>query len=203
MAVSNSNATEGEWTAEQLEAYKVEVRIENAVRRRLQDILASGGMSSDGVAKEVLFWLPAEFIAWYEELFLKAVVLKGRQALGVGSEGAGGDREADLGRAKVDSKEYKGKVVGAGKGGAGKRFWRGEWIVKDQGAFDRLRQVEWELKSLVLGFHVFHGYDWSKGEGLVGKITERPMEKGRVRRVCGDCGKIMKIEWGRCPFHEG
>lgn len=199
-------------TVQDVEDIKREARIENEVRRRLQDVLSAGGMASEGVAKEVLFWLPADFLDWYRDLFLKALEIRGRQALGVGSEGQGGDRKADLGKAIIDEKEYKGKRVGAGKGGASKRYYNGEWIIKDEDALDNLKMVNLGLQHIRMGFTTVIATPFGKSEDRkeggqtlvprVGVIVEKIMEKGRVRKVCDDCGKLMKGEFKRCPYHD-
>jgi hypothetical protein len=184
-------------------------RIENQVRRRLQDVLSSAGMSSDGVAKEVLFWMPSEFVDFYSDLFLRALELKGRSALSTGGSGAGGDRVAELGKAVVNEKEYKGKRVGAGAGGLGKRFYRGEWIIKDEKAFGLLGEVNEALMATLvgsLGFLTTLGMI-ERTKAPLGTIIHQEMDgkrngEGKLRRICGDCRKLMKAEWMRCPFHE-
>ena len=183
-----------------IEQIKAEARIENQVRRRLQDVLSSGGMGSDGVAKEVLYWLPAEFIDWYRDLFLQALVLPNDST---DRRSRRSDRDSELGRTKVDEKEWKGKALAGGAGGRGKGRFNGEWIVKDEVALDKLRDVNQSLRDLVLGvmIHVDR-HNWGVNGCKVGVIAERIMEKGRIRRVCEDCGKLMKVEYRRCPFHE-
>lgn len=184
---------------EMLKGLRDEARIENEVRTRLQVVLSAAGMSSDGVAKEVLYWLPAEFLRWYRDLYLRAL------ALGDGSDrGRQSQRTSDLGKAIVDEKEYKGKRVGAGKGGGPGGRYRGEWIVKDEEALEELGRINKELLMIL--------YEGIQGRTefvkKVGAIVDREMEgkrkgrEGRIRRVCGDCNKLMATEWKRCPFHE-
>lgn len=174
--------------------------IENEVRRRLQDILGSAGLSSDGVAKEVLYWLPAEFLEWYKELFLKALQLNQEQG-----KGRVNQKKADLGRVLVDEKEHKGRMIGAGAGGQkGGSVRGGAWVIRDEEALEELGRVNKEL--LLMYIEGLQGRD--KFVKRIGVIVDRAMEgkrrgegEGRIRRVCGDCNKLMATEWKRCPFH--
>lgn len=185
--------------SKKIRAYIQELRqaglVENEIRIRLQNILSSAGMSSDGVAKEVLFWLPSEFLDFYRDLYLKALEIRGRSAYDTSK---GGDVQV----AKVDSKT-RGDTPNVLGGNAGKRFFKGEWIIKDERALSELSRInEWLVRIVWGAFDAEILRSQAEAYREVGKITVRTgMDKGNSRRVCGDCGKLMKNEWLRCPFH--
>lgn len=120
----------------------LEQRIEGEVRRRLTDRLASAGVGTDGVAREVLYLLPQEFVEAYRLVMMRALKLPG----GVpGSEGeqVGVDQGRILAEGPTPSR-YRGTEKGLGmkrQGGGGKRWKNTGWIVRDE----RWLQIKTEL----------------------------------------------------------
>lgn len=110
------------------------------VRRRLQEILTRSGVDEGRVALEVLYWLPEEFIKDYIQLFQKA--------LSLGDENHGAGEEAKAGKAKVSSKR-RGKPKSMAAQGGGKKYYKGEWVVKDDNAFEVKRRVDRKLRRVV------------------------------------------------------
>lgn len=131
-------------------ALSEEERIENQVRIRVAEALSSAGMDEIGVAKEVLFWLPGDFVEYYRHLFLRGVKL-----------GDGPDRSVDEGqiKAKVNgglktringSRNEEGEYTPGSAGGAaaGKRY-RNAWTVRDEAALAEKRRVDRGLRKLM------------------------------------------------------
>ncbi|MGH9907126.1 MAG: hypothetical protein ACRD8U_16265, partial [Pyrinomonadaceae bacterium] len=127
------------------------------------------------------------------------------QGVGANSLGAGngdedstramssGDRAAErLGKAKVDMR-LKGTEKGNGLAGGGGKRYRNTWIIKDEKAMQRLGEVDKMLRALV-------GRGKGGSQGITG-LTEKSMGNAGMMKVCNGCGKIMKKEWMRCPFH--
>jgi hypothetical protein len=177
--------------------------VDDEVRRRLQQRLASGGVRQREVAFEVMWWLPREFVEAYERLFLRALSL-GDEGVNPGGDGV------DEGRivAKVKA-GLRGKAGSMAAQGGGKRY-KTEWIVKDERALEVKARVDRRLRRLVDGVwdqvlkesrgstpgetHGSRG--GSGGEG----IELREMGKGKVRKVCRECGKMMRDDFVRCPY---
>lgn len=182
-------------------------RIENEVRTRLQAVLARAGMDEEGVAKEVLFWLPDDFLAYYRDLFLRCLVL---------AESTPGNGKDD-GRliAKVPGR-LRGTAKGLAAHGGGKRY-RQVWSIRDEKAMEEKRRVDRGLRKLmereggrrsvmesdtkVAGRGETpgeNGRDRSQGEQ--GGYVERVMSGGKARRIHRGCGRVMSDDWSRCPF---
>lgn len=198
-------------------------RIEDQVRLRLQSRLVSAGVRRGDVALEVLFWLPDSFMQEYQDLFMRAL------RLGDEGTGAGKDEGRLLTRQRADGKEVgeegKNGIVlkqGEHKGASPQKKYKTEWVVKDEQALEVKKRVDRRLEGLISrvwrqvmeaeGERENAGHDeqssWgnprgeshgSRGGDRLGKIVERKMGD-QVRRVCRDCGKLMKGEWAQCPY---
>lgn len=186
--------------------------IEDQVRLRLQARLAAAGVAEGDVAKEVLFWLPMEFVREYEQLWARALELGDRSSLGAMS--------GDEGRSvkKVKSSLHTRRGRGEARGGGGK-VYRGEWIVKDEIALEIKKRVDRRLKGIVQGVtdqvlrekglrKALRGRANIPGEethgstpGSLGEdVLEVVGEGSRARKRCQRCGRIAKGEWVRCPY---
>lgn len=165
--------------------------IEGQVRRRLADALQSRGWAQDQIALEVLYWLPPVFLNWYRDTYMKSLnLVASTQAKSGAGQGTTGDEAAV--KAKVAGK-YKGKRVGAGVGGAGKRWVEPPRVIKDEKLGEVLGRVNRLLERI--------GESQGRLGEQVGRIVKRDIA-GRRRRVCDECGKFMKDEFLRCPYHE-
>jgi len=152
---------------------KMDPQVENQVRRRVADALASAGVSPGIVSREVLFMLPAEFVQLYVELFDQALI-ENVSASGMGREGdkanpvrrvlrTGALRDKGKGGRRVLVQETDGHrgekttrwvvkdsrraVVQVGAGG-GKRKYKDYWVVKDEQAFEVKRALDRRLRRL-------------------------------------------------------
>ena len=169
---------------------------DEAVRRRIQEILVSAGVGERRVALEVLFWLPQEFVKAYEILFHRALHL-----------GDGDDQEKageDEGRikAKVPSRLRGTKRgLGMGVGGAGGRY-KNEWVVKDEEALAIKNEVDRILRGVVRRAETNLVRVSQGSTPGVGELVEFGVNgEGREsKKRCRDCGKIAKGDWARCPY---
>lgn len=124
--------------------------VEDQVRRRLQDRLVSAGVRRGDVALEVLYWLPSEFLDEYSRLFLKALSLPG-------DSGATGRDDNVVAKVKggigpKGAKRGERGTAGSMRAlGGGKRYYKGEWIVKDEIALEIKERVDRRLRGLVVG----------------------------------------------------
>lgn len=169
-----------------------EERIEVEVRRRLAAALRSNGWGDEGVAREVLYWLPPRFVAWYGELSDEALNLTGASAAKSGAGQRTTGDEAEI-KAKVAAR-YRGKRVGSGVGGGGKKYVRVPEVVRNERKFE----VKGEVDRFLLRIADSGGRLCTE---RVGEVKVRDIG-GRRRKVCDECGKLMNSEWLRCPFHE-
>lgn len=155
----------------------VEDRIENEVRRRVQDLLSAAGVDSDRVGLEVLYWLPSEFMRYYRDLFERALKLDGGEGTAKGMvqyarlkkeamERYGDGTEEGSDQVKVDAyiethmtpnivsgegskSKYRGVRTMLGGGGKGK--YKNAWTVGDDQAFEEKGRVDRELMRLAQG----------------------------------------------------
>lgn len=208
-------------------AREVRDEVADKVRVRLQEILNSAGVDQGRVGIEVLYWMPAEFVRLYEELFMRGL------HLGDGDDGekAGEDEGRIVAKVKSDRRGKKGSMAAQG---GGKRY-KTEWIVKDEKALEIKRRVDRKLVELLrrelrMGWGEKKSQvretmkkDVERGEGFLtgrdfvealqgnqthGSIPGEqrgdlvPMSNGRglIKYRCRDCGKIAASDWVRCPF---
>lgn len=164
-------------------ARTVEDQVEDQVRRRITDLLASAGVSRSRINLEVLYMLPPEFVRMYVDLF--------DRALGDPISRAG-DGGKDEGRIKASGKS-KDPMRARSRAGAqgGKRFVAGSWPVKSEAALEEKRKLD---RSLVRGVERALRAAGSMGAGKKGSSKLDPPR-------CGTCGRIQSNDWLRCPFH--
>ncbi len=110
--------------------------IEREVQRRVANVLASAGVPQGQLNLEVLFMLPPEFVRAYTRLFDRALL-----------ESVKGGKGPDHGTPKKVDPKWKGKIVGAGAGGAGKRY-RTHWLIRDEQAFRAKGSIDRKLRRL-------------------------------------------------------
>jgi hypothetical protein len=149
--------------------------LDEALTRRLTEIMSSAGVDSSRASLEVLYLLPREFLRGYAELFERALKL---------GEGGGGARggEGEL------EKRAAGRAVDKGKrpmlgGGSGAKRYKEYWVVKDEGALNLKTRVDKRLRGL--------------GREVMLELSEgKDSEGSRIR--CGRCGRIMSKDWNFC-----
>lgn len=197
-----------------VEGIKENVRIENLVRSRVQALLSNAGLPEAGVAKEVLYWMPQEFVEWYGALFLQAVKLdgRGRQSDGREENVKGGVTGALKKKKGETAEEYNRRAAGRPDGGkiavktTGKKY-KVAWTIKDEEAARLKGDLDKALVRIaMLGKGVGELQKFvRRTQGVIGKIVEREGGKNHGSRpgvFCEDCGKAMSGDWRRCPFHD-
>lgn len=125
----------------------IEAIVEDQVRRRLTDRLSSGGVGTEGVAREVLYWLPQQFVEAYRMLMLRALSL-GDGVPGAEFGGAGVDEGRILAEGATPSR-YRGTEQGLGMGSGGGKRWRNTgWVVKDERALALKQGIDARLMEI-------------------------------------------------------
>lgn len=135
--------------------------IEEEVRRRLADRLASAGVDQGRVSLEVLYMLPPEFVREYTRLFHKAL----REDLAGNGGGMGKDegqikKKAGVVKRHRRVRAEKGEdgyeegedraVPGSDRGAqAGGKRYKNHWIVKDETALEVKVRVDRKLVRLI------------------------------------------------------
>lgn len=118
--------------------------IENEVRRRLSDALASAGVANGRISLEVLFMLPPDFVRAYTKLFDAAlredIVRPGGSGPGVRDENI---RKAVKGTLRTR------KPFRAGARSEGGKRYKLHWIVRDEHAFKVKASIDRKLARLV------------------------------------------------------
>jgi hypothetical protein len=162
-----------------------EDRIEEAVRQRLTNAAAAAGVDRGRIELEIVWMLPPEFIRMYRDLFSRAL------ADPVSPQSDGGK---DKGRIRASGKPgdaMKARSMGGAAGG--KRFVKGAWPIRDERALEMKNRLDRKilaalretLDTLVLS------------EGMRASSSG----SGSVLIRCGDCGRFLKTDWARCPYH--
>ena len=134
---------------------KFEDVVENEVRRRYADLLASAGVDSGRLSLEVLYLLPEEFVREYVELFWEAL----RED--IPSAGGGDNVIKKAGEVKRNKKVRTGErdeqgrvrevaVPGSNRGaqGGGKKY-KTHWLIKSEVALEVKRRVDRKLVRII------------------------------------------------------
>lgn len=188
--------------------------LEDQVRRRLQQKLRQVGRLSTGsglgreigeedIALEVLYWLPAEFVDAYRELFM--------QALHLGNEVQSHSGQGNRGGGVVASATGRKKGGSGGGGshgsGSGTKRYRTEWIVKDETALEVKNRVDRRLRGIIPGMRnqLKREEPWKnpreeshESRGGIGMLM--PLGRNGSKMQCRDCGRIARGDWVRCPY---
>lgn len=188
---------------------------DDRLRARLQEALVSAGVNHGRVALEVLFWMPAEFLREYQELYMRAL----HMGDGDDTQRAGEDEgqikkkvKADQGgglRTRARSKGREDEGLGGTTRGArpGKRYKR-EWVVKDEQALEVKTRVDRALRGLIAREKGRVGLDESRGHGSRGGGQTHGstpgdgrglVDMGKGRKRCEGCGLIAASDWVICP----
>ena len=118
----------------------------NARQRIISELASSAGLSADRVATEVLFYLPPEFLAAYEELFWATFKPQGSVPVGTRGGGIGKDALAGTDGAAKTKGQRKGTPghVASGGGKKYKEFWT---IISDANYRKKLR-IDAKLRDI-------------------------------------------------------
>jgi hypothetical protein len=143
--------------------------LDDKVRARLTEIMASAGVPHSRISLEVLYFLPKDFLNAYEQMFTRAIKADGGESRRNESQQQAGD----LGKAKGDS-----------RGSRGKRYKR-TFVVLDDAALQLKTRMDKRLRMIARDI----------SNGLAG-VDE---EGGPVRGVCDGCGRFMQMTWLFCP----
>ncbi len=160
----------------------------------LAELLASGGISYDRVAQELLYYIPDDFKAIYVRVFHEAMSATDGN---INQRGVNGAETAALGRAP-------GKAAGKAPKKRGTFFITDERVLEVKEKADkRLRalardmryQLE-EVRSTQIG-EVKSARAMSRRQELDSEIKAH--NNGALRPTCGKCHKFVSIEYQFCP----
>lgn len=162
----------------------------DARQRIITELASSGGLSADRVATEVLFYLPPDFLAAYEELYWATFKPQGSVPVGTRGGGIGKDALAGTEGADKTKGQRKGtpEHVASGGGKKYKEFWV---IISDKNYRKKLR-IDAELKRLA-GLIKSHTAGVGGGEGA-GNPTCPGCHTfvSRVANFCSRCGHELQ-----------
>lgn len=145
--------------------------LDDRVRTRLAEVLASAGVPHAQIALEVLYYLPKDFLNAYEQMFTRAVKADGGEDARARAQGAAGEVE---------------KARGGSTGGRGKRYKK-TFVVLDEKALDLKSRMDKRLR--MMGREI--------AAGLIGDPA-RAGHKGPHQ--CSTCGTFLQARWKFCPL---
>jgi hypothetical protein len=165
-------------------------KVEDEVRRRMVEILGSGGVGRGRISLEVLYLLPTQFVSMYRELFDRAF------SDPIKPQTDGGK---DEGRVK---KPIKGDPVrnisASGAQSGSKKFRTGAWPIRSEEAVEAKRKLDRKLVKATEEALVAARRKPLRAAGYQDELV--PTDD--LRR-CERCGQFQSKNWKRCPFHEG
>jgi hypothetical protein len=152
---------------------------DDRLRIRLAEIMSSAGLGYNQISLEILYLIPREFVDQYIALWEKAL-----GAAGSGDKaGQQLHRDAQLGKHKTET-AAKGKKIGAGSGGQGKRYKK-FFVIRDEEALELKGRIDRRLRNMAREMA-------DSGRGKKGGE--------KVLTQCKSCGKIMSEGFRFCPF---
>lgn len=156
-------------------------------KSRYIDLMASGGVGYNQIAKEVFYFMPQDLLDVYAELWHAGVA--GKDDGGTGARGA-----ADAEQARVGKASGKGLQ---GLGGAKRKTHKKYWVIADEDmlaikdrADKRMRALARSLRSEMEEVRRARRAGGTGGSGSGGTIVEAR---------CADCGRILQAGWKFCP----
>lgn len=166
----------------------VQMQAKVMAEKMFTDMMAAAGVDHRRMSLEVLFFLPKAFVESYENLWYRGVAAKGTDG-GSDERGRANLAKAELGRADG------GRTGGAGKRRSHKKYW----VIADERALEVKDRIDKRLRRLAREIHEELRAIDSKADGETGgKRTEG--KGGRMRRACGDCGRMVGEGWKYCPY---
>lgn len=186
------SGAKGEARATGLGKTFAQIQAEQLAQTRFTELMASGGVGYNQIAKEVLFFLPSGFLTAYEQLWYRG--LAGKDDGGVGARGAATAEQARVGKAS-------GKGL-QGLGGAKRKTYKKYWVIADERSLElkdridkRLRSMAREMEEFLAGVEVGEARGGRAGGGSGGSGGS-----GGQRRAlgCAGCGRMVAIGWRFC-----
>lgn len=159
----------------------------------LSELMASGGVSYDRAALELLYYVPQPFREAYMRLFYQAMA---NTDGGISERGRQGADTAALGRAS-------GKAAGSTKGK------RGTFPISDEKALEvkdkidkRLRQIARDISYSLDELANQRVSKSGTGDGVYERqqvdADIKAGNNGNLRPSCGKCRKFVNAEWSFC-----
>lgn len=154
------------------------------------DLMASGGVGYNQIAKEVFFFLPQAFLDAYEQLWYKG--LAGKDDGGTGARGAAQAATGELG--KAPTRNVPGKIQISG-GGAKRKTYKKYWVIADEDMLALKDLIDKRLRAMAreVQFEMAEIEKVRRGEG-------RSEGAKTVGLRCKGCGRVMREGWKFCPF---
>ncbi len=146
--------------------------LDDAVRRRLAEIMAAAGVPHAQIALEVLYYLPKAFLDQYSELFTKALKADG------GESARNGAQQDNAGVGKAETPGNRG-----GAKQQTKRYKR-TFVVLDERALDLKGKIDSRLRGMAREIAL----DLAGGGGSALRTL-----------TCTGCGSFMQLAWKYCP----
>jgi len=155
-----------------------QMRVHRMAESRFADLMANAGVDSGTMARELLFFLPRDFVTAYSEVFYAA--FGGKDDGGVGARGEANAAKAELGKAS-------GKGL-AGLGGAKRKAYKKHWVIADEAAVELKDKTDKRLRAMARELRVRLSED---GVHKVGEESKRAS--------CSGCKRFMEMTWTFCP----
>ena len=168
----------------------VHILAERKAQSMYTDLMASGGVGYNQIAKEVLFFLPRDFLEVYEELWQQGLAGKDD-----GGAGARGESQAETGRVgKASTRNVPGGMQ-ISSGGAKRKSYKKYWVIADEEALALKDKVDKRLRGLTREARQELQEIRSRRAGAEGSTGGTVQVKPR----CAGCGRILEAGWKFCP----
>ena len=164
-------------------------RVNDEVRRRMAEIAAAAGIDHGRLSIEVLFLLPPQFVRMYQAIFDAALDDPVKPQLAANK---------DEGRIKAKGKprdDLRARSMGAAK--KGKRSVSGYWPIKDEEAV----KIKDLLDRRIVRAASQATEDLRSSRAARNGVGTYPNHRSVSQPQCPACGKFMKEDWVRCPWH--
>jgi hypothetical protein len=177
----------------------VHLQAERMAVTRYTELMASGGVGYNQIAKEVLFFLPKDFLDLYEELWHAGLAGKDD-----GGSGARGQSQHDTG---VVGKAATRNVPGGmqiSSGGAKRKSYKRYWVIADEEALALKDRVDKRLRGMAREVRIELGRIRSEreGRGQGDGAEQHGLVAGSTRGLrasCEECGRLAQGSWKFCP----
>lgn len=164
--------------------------------------LAGAGVGYNQIAKEVLFFLPRDFLDIYEEVWHAGVA--GKDDGGTGARGAA---QAETGRVgKAATRNVPGGMQ-ISSGGAKRKGYKKYWVIADEEALELKDRLDKRLRGLAREARaeladIRSRRERASREGLAGEAEASGSANGSTamdRSRCSECGRLIGAGWKFCP----
>jgi hypothetical protein len=177
----------------------VHLQAERMAQSMYAGFLAGAGVGYNQIAKEVLYFLPRDFLDIYEEVWHAGVA--GKDDGGTGARGAA---QAETGRVgKAATRNVPGGMQ-ISSGGAKRKGYKKYWVIADEEALElkdrldkRLRGLAREARAELADIRARRQQVAGEGTGESGLVAGRT--RGVDRGRCSECGRLIGAGWKFCP----